>query len=510
MKKLDEIKQVIRSMSLSEKRYFKLYSSLYSKEKINIHEQLFEIIEQNVSASEGEIKNEFKTQGGKLSYYSYYNNYLYNLLLKSLVLYRKKHSKKSQLRETIEFSEVLINRSLEKQALKIIDKGIQKANLEQYSLIELAFLEQRDTAWQRINLRGLNSDDIQNAYQLKIHIMEKYKFTSELYLILQQLYLSLQIGGIDQRKTFLKNIEPKLLSLKNREIIRKEHFLKIEHLQLMVKVFIFCREFEKAYKNAQILYNNLLNKTNTEVENKLLLIGCMNMIAITAILTGHNNTFFTFTKLTEKYKVHEPRLVIAKFSGKLVTLVFYSMTGQQNLFQHALNNCIDILNNYKPLGSRPYQNYVIDYWSIYNCILLTEYEKGFELSAAFLSKNKEQKEYFQYAKLIQLICALELNYKDFFYNALPSVKKYFYKHEFFLDQRILISAINVIAKNKNIDKMLGRLLLDLEEKEQNHFNDIGKPYFTTWAWIYSKQKNINLAEATQIWYQKRFGSIEAS
>lgn len=128
MKHSDDLFQLIKSLTQTEKRYFKLFASLSNKKGANNYIKLFNAID-----CWGEKEYDEVVLKAKLKNYTFAKqlhvtkNYLYALLLKSLRNYYN-ISSESKIQEYLKESEILFRKALYKQCDKMIQKAEDYAN----------------------------------------------------------------------------------------------------------------------------------------------------------------------------------------------------------------------------------------------------------------------------------------------------------------------------------------------------------------------------------------------
>lgn len=109
MKPSNELFDLIKSLSKSEKRFFKLQSALQSGDKNYV--RLFDTIDRMVEYNEEHVKQVFK--GEKfIRHLPSEKNHLYKLILKALRSYYGDTSISSILKQEIKNIEILYNRAL--------------------------------------------------------------------------------------------------------------------------------------------------------------------------------------------------------------------------------------------------------------------------------------------------------------------------------------------------------------------------------------------------------------
>ena len=128
MKFSDDLFQLIISMSMNEKRYFKMFALQYYKGEENIPIKLYQAIIKQKKYNKSEIIKQFNNQltPEKLSKAK---NYLYNLILKSL---RNYHSDSNPsvnmlLKNILINVEILYEKALFKQCIKLLKKAKKTA-----------------------------------------------------------------------------------------------------------------------------------------------------------------------------------------------------------------------------------------------------------------------------------------------------------------------------------------------------------------------------------------------
>ena len=114
---------LISSMTMSEKRYFKLFSSRHVIGDSNDYIHLFNAIDKQKVYSEDQLR-----KASFVKNLSQEKNYLYRLVLKSLNAYHSGLNTKSKIFEYLKQVEILFHKGLYRQALKIVKKAKKLAS----------------------------------------------------------------------------------------------------------------------------------------------------------------------------------------------------------------------------------------------------------------------------------------------------------------------------------------------------------------------------------------------
>jgi hypothetical protein len=109
-------------MNKNEKRYFRLVSSLQKGNKNYV--KLFNIIDNQKSYDEKKIKEKFKEERF-VRQYAFTKNYLYNLIIKSLIQYNNEKSVDNKIHSAISECKILFSKALYRQYFYKISKAKQ-------------------------------------------------------------------------------------------------------------------------------------------------------------------------------------------------------------------------------------------------------------------------------------------------------------------------------------------------------------------------------------------------
>ena len=123
MKVTDDLFQLIKSLTQSEKRFFKVYASLHHiKGDDNKYFKLFNAIDKQKIYDEELIRKQFGNEKF-LKQLFVVKNYLYHTILKSLRVYNSEKTKQSELIDLLKDIQTLYDKSLYKQCRKFVDKA---------------------------------------------------------------------------------------------------------------------------------------------------------------------------------------------------------------------------------------------------------------------------------------------------------------------------------------------------------------------------------------------------
>ncbi len=119
--------QLIKSLTQTEKRYFKIHASRHVLGKSNNYVRLFNAIEEQDAYDEKKIKNIFKEENF-VNHFHLAKRYLHRLIKKSLINYHAESTIDAELKDNLRYLEVLFKKGLYEQCEKIIKESLKKAN----------------------------------------------------------------------------------------------------------------------------------------------------------------------------------------------------------------------------------------------------------------------------------------------------------------------------------------------------------------------------------------------
>ncbi|MCW5908077.1 MAG: hypothetical protein KIS94_09480 [Chitinophagales bacterium] len=139
----DDIFQLVKSLSQTEKTYFKKFAQLHVLGEENVYLRLFDAIDAQERYNE-KLLTEIFSKGKSSSQFSVLKNYLYNLVLKSLRNYHADVTVRAELRQQLQNASLLFERGLHSQAEKLLRRCRKTAEQCELfrELIEISGLEQ--------------------------------------------------------------------------------------------------------------------------------------------------------------------------------------------------------------------------------------------------------------------------------------------------------------------------------------------------------------------------------
>ncbi|MGF1564277.1 MAG: hypothetical protein ACFCUH_02815 [Flavobacteriales bacterium] len=245
MKPSTELFDLIKSLTKSEKRFFKLSSSLQTGDKNYL--KIFDAIDRQVDYDEGAIKQQFRKEIF-IKHFPSEKNHLYKLILKSLRAYHADNSVSSVLKQEIKNIEILYNKALFKECNKFLMRAKKLAidHEKFYYLFELI-------SWEKMLLEealedGQFTKDLDLLIREEQEVIEKLRNLAAYHVLYSKINYVFRSGG------FVRNEEEKNIvdEIKNHPLIKgKNTALSKRAATICYYTQGFCNIAEGNYDVAQ-------------------------------------------------------------------------------------------------------------------------------------------------------------------------------------------------------------------------------------------------------------------
>lgn len=201
-----ELFELIKSLSKSEKRFFKLHSALQSGEKNYL--RLFDFVDSMEVYDEDEVQRHFK--GEKfIKHLPSEKNHLYKLILKSLRSFHGENSVSSILKQEIKNIEILYNKALFHECSKFLVRA-KKLAIEYekfYYLFELINWEK--TLLEEAYEQGEFTKDLDGLIREEMDVLERLRNLAAYHALYAKINYVFRSGGYartDENKAIVNEI----------------------------------------------------------------------------------------------------------------------------------------------------------------------------------------------------------------------------------------------------------------------------------------------------------------
>lgn len=295
---IDPLFQLIKSISKSEKRNFKLYANRISSEKETKFLLLFDVLDHMEEYNEAIILK--KNKEIKQSQLPNLKAHLYKQLLTSLRLTQVNHDISISIREQIDHAKVLYNKGLYQQSLKLLEKtkslaSKNKKNLLQFEIIEFEKLIESQYITKSIENRA---EEITREANEICQTMNGVVFFSNMSIRLYGLYL--KVGYVRNEKDLLMVKEFFNTNLHPYDIQKLSFYEKLYLYQSYVWYNLIIQDFLMCYKYAQKWVDLFLTDPEMiQIQTDLYLKG-LNNVLVALFYTNHLSTFNKNLRLLRK------------------------------------------------------------------------------------------------------------------------------------------------------------------------------------------------------------------
>ncbi|MGE0076509.1 MAG: hypothetical protein AB7S48_01470 [Bacteroidales bacterium] len=512
-KNSDQLFQLIKSLTKSEKRYFKLYVSRITSAEDTKFLKLFYIVDNQQEYSEEKILK--KEPSIKETQLSNLKAHLYKQILQSLRLYHSGNDIDMKIREQLDNTTILYNRCLFDQSLKSLEKAKTIATEYDRSSMLYQILETEKvlvTRFIKSNIEDRVNQNITNSETIKEQLSNITNF-SNLTLKLYSLYL--KIGFIRDHKDF------ELVSsfLYSTLPVFKEELLSFDEKMHLYNAFVgyyfFIQDYNRGHDYAK-KWVNLFEDNKQLIISKLeMYIKGLNNLLVSQSKLNRYKEFVATTKkfdelndLSSSVLTLNIRMLIFKYSsthkineyfvlGKFTegASLVPSIAKQLELFEDKLNTHYILIFYYKfacmYFGASNYQQ--ASFWC--NKILNT---KEVDLRT----------DIYIFARILILISHWELGNIDLVEYYIRSTYRYLFKNRslqrFYLIIMKFLRKLGTISNDQLNDAFAG-LKEQLKPLTSDPYEKLPFIYFDIISWLESKLNDCAVEEITQKKAIKRMG-----
>ncbi len=496
-KKSDTLFILIKSLSKSEKRFFKLYASRHTSSEENNYIRLFEFLEKQPAY---ESKNVFEFFKGEsfLKKYSIATARLYKVILKSLHAFHADSSIDAILKRELHYAEILYDRTLYKQCQQLL-RSIKKTAVkhEKYSVLsDVSSWEKK--IMETKNYAGESDYSITSILEEDISIAEIMKNFNEFWNIKSRFFLFLNKQGkvrneteLIQFKNAIDNVllksESKALSLETKFLyyhIYSAYYFGIDDYlncyQNLIKNIELVEKHPRVFREKPNIYFSILS----------------NAIYIANQLKQHDQAFLYLKKLREiPILLHAQKnqdLAVKLFSTSYsIELALYKAMGE---FSSAVELIPAINNGLEEFSANLTKLRKADFY--FNMAAVCFGDDKHSLALKWLNKLlndiqiEETQDIYCFAKILDLIVHIELKNTDLIPYALKSTERYLksrnrvYKfEEAFLN--FFSAALKTSAGIYNM-KNYKELYEKIAPLQDDRFEKTVFEYFDFISWVESK------------------------
>lgn len=497
MKRNDSLFQLIKSLTKSEKRFFKIYSLRHVIGEENNYIQLFDAIDRQTNYNEEQLLKKFAHQkfARRLAVAK---SYLYDLILKAMNQYHAQATPESQINELLGNIQFLYYKGIYNIALLQVQKAQKLATDYQLTPYQIPLIK-----WQKQLLEASfyatlpAENQLQQIYNQELAFLAQLTSTNQHWLPQSQMYFQYNQKGKADTKAIqqIYNTIQKLPEPTSFEA--KTLFLKTQSTY-----FFLTRNFEQCYQYTQQLILHLETKTEIIKNEPLTYINALNnVLNLTIFLQQHSQHTFYLQKLNT-LRLNPAYQKKQTWAIKIFETYFY----------HQMNHCVSNANFEQALpliaeleqGLTQYENQIDDmgeiilyFYAFHVCFGCQLYPQAMQWLLKITTHHNHtiRQDIYNFAKILLLIVAYEINNPTTTQKIILQTYRFLHKKntEYELEN-IVVQAIKNLKNTNNPHQFFSDIYLQLINCTQNNPQQ-QKPfaYFDFLAWLKSKIQNETFA-----------------
>ena len=505
MKPSHELFHLIESLTKSEKRFFKLNSTLQSGEKNYI--KIFDFIEKQKKYDEEELKNYFKNEVF-IDHLPSEKNHLYKLILKSLRAFYSEQNVSAQLKQEIKNVEILHKKALYKECAKFVKraKRIAKQYEKFYYWYELISWERKllEEAYEE----GVFTQDINQLIEEETEVIEKLRNLAEYQILYSKINLIFKSGGFsrndDERKIVAEIADYHLIKGKNTAI-------SVRATSICYYIKGLCAASIRDYDDAIVNFRKtktVMDK-NPDIKQDL---QSRYISTLTFLLNCYidKNDFGNAQKFLDEIKDLTNQKGYDSIDSKVR---IYSSIGVGEIqlynrkgdFDKALELCDAVDTRLSAYTSKLTKEKILllDYSKAYMLFGIGDYKASLKIINKMLNDNEKKlrQDIYSFSRIFNLIVHYELGNYDFVEYEVKSTSRFLGKKEKdYQIEKVFIKYIKKLSKDEigfGKKEIFEAFYKEIETLLKLPNEQVILEYFNIKAWAYSKIKRINFREAVE-------------
>ncbi len=475
----DNLHQLVKSLSKSEKRYFKIDNT--NSKQIILFDAIDKLKVYDSVLLVKKVKDKSITNQLALS-----KSRLYSSILKSLRAFHSNNTVDSQLINMYLNAEILFNKTLYKQSKKILNqaKKIAKKHEKYNVLILISKLEKKlfeKNNYSEVNVEMINAI-IDSDKLLGLSILNNLEFWGLKSLLFSHMYKQGQARTKSEQEEFNNIIKHPALSDYSKAITTEGKYL---YNHVYSAYYFSMNEFEKSYnylrKNIDLIENN--PAIFKEEPNTLFAI-LTNVIFIGNQLRKYNEVEELLEKLyalvAELEKSANEDLQLKLF-GSIYSLEIH-MYVQKAEFDKAYALIPKIIFGIEKYGAKVPPIRLADFYYSMTavCIAKQRYSEALQYINQLFSAVKiaETEDLYAFAQLIRIMIHYELEHTDLLPYITQSTYRCLKKNEkFYKSEKLILNTYKKVLNTPKQEKVLfTKLIASLKELNEevmlNHFDFI--------------------------------------
>ncbi len=247
MKRKDSLFKLIKSLTKSEKRFFKVFSSRHVIGEQNNYVELFDAIDKQKVYNEDALVRKFRNKKF-VRRFSVAKNYLSELILKSMRSYHAQSSMDAQILEMLGSISFLYYKGLYPQAKKVLQKAKKLAlEYEKLSIVP-EIIKWQKKIMDIESFGGLGEKDVSALYNTEHQLIKKIDNINEYWLLEAQLYVEHNRKGMARDAQDMEALENLMDSpLMDTALPHRSYEAEGMQYRIFATYYFILRDFQQCY-----------------------------------------------------------------------------------------------------------------------------------------------------------------------------------------------------------------------------------------------------------------------
>ncbi len=497
MKRNDGLFRLIKSLSKSEKRFFKIYSSRHVIGDQNKYIQLFNAIDKQKSYNEEGIIKKFAREKF-VKRLSVAKAYLYELILRSMNVYHAQQTVEAQLRELIGNIQFLQGKRINDQALRLVSKA-KKLAIEHE---KLSFLPELMRLQKHILenqfYAGYKERVLWNLHQEEQELLVQLQNINDYWLLHGRLYYQQTHSGVTGQA---KDLE-QFADIAKHELLQDEQkALSFSARLLLYKTYstyyFVTRNFAKCYHYSNELIHLLESRPEVLQQDSLLYVSSVNnLLNMTGMLQKTTERTYYLDKLHQmmqerKYKKNR-QLQLKLFQAYYYHQMIHHIG--QHRYQDALplmDELTQSLEEYADLLD-VMGEVMLCFYSFHICFCTRQFEAAYQWLCRILAHDAAaiRQDISRYAHILQLLAVYELKQPELLRATIRSTYRFLSQLSNLSPfEQLVVKLLRQLPQLENEQAFID-LLTELRQALLHLYAEAGgaqaQRYFDFLSWVHSK------------------------
>lgn len=510
MAKGETLFRLVKALSGSEKKYFKLFASRHVIKGKNNYLKLFEEIEKQLVYDEKKIFEYFAGQS-YVRHLARHRHYLFNMILKSLQAFYSEATIELKLKNLLQQASILSNKNLPEHAFRLLQKarGIAVKSCKDIQYLEIIKAEQKMLR-SFVSIRPLKGNLMQSAEQ-EADILKRITNYNEYQKLANRIFILDKSGGGLPRDE--KTIE-KFRNEYNNPLMRNVHNAlslpaKDVFYYIQTAFFLITEDLNRALEAAKKRIR-LLDKYPFMKEDDPEKYIAATINYLTSCLRLHR--YGAFVRGTRKCKNEIRKMNAYKLSGKLLQfnaivynleLSYYIRTGNFKEGEYFIKHEDAIMGKHFQKFDK--LNQLVIY---YNMAYIYFGSGHYALAASSINKilndtdENIRQDIYAFARILNLIIHYELGNRELLEYIVKSTYRFLHRrNRLYKSEQLIVAFIQkeipaVISKKDELDAFR-KLKKEFQKIMHLPFEQKIMEYFDILSWLESKTGQKSFASIIQ-------------